>query len=164
MTGGQLYVKLELPEVVKWSESTREFWDEQDQLVRAEALDPSPERVSRRAAAQLLDAVARRVTVGDRAPIFVASPAGFDWSWIDDLLQAKLGQNAFGYAPLCVRSMSMGMHNRPWSETFSGSGFAPTRPDIPHHPLSDAIAEAKTFIDLLALRPQRAPWAAHGAS
>lgn len=101
MTGEQLYVRIDLPRSPRRSKSTRAFWAEQDPTVRAEALDPSPERVVRNVAAHLLESFARDAVAaagGERAPIFVASPAGFDCQWVDDLMQAELGRNVFGFA------------------------------------------------------------------
>jgi hypothetical protein len=119
-----------------WSKvngDTVAWWLAQNPVAYAEAWSLRISRSSRHDTAVALAAWVDKLAALDEV-VFVAWPAGFDWVWVSDLLQSEIGCNPFGYSPLCLGSFCDGYGR----ERLPQLGEA----KIPHHALSDAIAQA----------------------
>ena len=146
-TGDTFYARL-AHDPINWHPDTHEWWLSQDPAVYAEACAPGPDRLPQREVATRLEAWA---LAQHPNPIFVASPAVFDWQWVDTLMWRELGRNPFSYTGACVRSIEFGTRRGPWN-TPDRHRFD-IESTVPHHALHDAIAELATFITVANQRP-----------
>ena len=80
--------------------------------------------------------------------IFVANPVSFDMMWLTELFEVTKVKNPFHYQTLCLRSMKFGLRNQSaW--TYSRDNH---NPEVPHHALHDAKAQALDFIQMIGER------------
>lgn len=87
-------------------------------------------------------------------PVFVGLNAGFDWSFVNYYFHSYLGNNPFGFAPLDIKALYMGVAGTPWSRAKSSEmvktlGVEPTGD---HNALHDARFQAALFRSTLKLR------------
>lgn len=87
--------------------------------------------------------------------IFVANPVSFDHAWIIDMMRRAGVTNPFHYRTLCLRSMAFGAAGN--KSDWQDSHLRTHRPKHPHHPLSDAYAQAQDLITLLGRSAQLDP-------
>jgi hypothetical protein len=85
-------------------------------------------------------------------PVFVAYPAGFDFSYMYWYLLAFLGENPFSFAALDIKTYAMAMLKSPFRETIKRN--MPKRWFDPHAhthvALDDAIEQGALFCNMLA--------------
>lgn len=154
---GEFYVRIDRSAQLKaewyrpeWTtdNGTLTFWREQDASVRAEAWeDRTLSRAPAHVAAQMFrDWV---TSFGDNWEdrIFVANPATFDYSWLLSLFAEGKVDNPFHYRTLCLRSQAFGAQG---SKDWHNFKHRSHKPEVPHHPLSDAMAQALDFRDMVA--------------
>jgi hypothetical protein len=140
---GEFYIRLQ--SYGDWDPSTRQWWAEQDEFVRAEAYeDESLHRHHPDAAAEQFVEWVREIEPGDRRErVFVANPSTFDHQWINNWLWESGRHETFDYRTVCLRSMAFGQ-NRDWSAKVRNHDS-----EYPHHALYDARAQALDLIDLM---------------
>lgn len=85
-------------------------------------------------------------------PIFVGYPIAFDFSFVVYYLERFTGKNPFGFAAIDLRSLVMGLHQAPFSESSKSSWPARWVEDKPHThiALDDAIEQGFAFCNILA--------------
>lgn len=142
--------------------ATMEFWDqfpEQWVEARRDPVDP------KQAMEELVDWVAEMGKQAKRRynmekgpiPVFVAYPAGFDFSFVYYYLHRFLGESVFSFSALDIKSFAMGLLN---------SGFTEVKKERyprewdshnpnPHHALEDARHQADIFRRMLKWRKAR---------
>ena len=87
--------------------------------------------------------------------VFAANPVSFDWPWIDKLFITADIKNPFHYRTLCMRSMYFGLEpNITWGESRVSTGEFHTA-EMPHHALSDALAQAKDLVYMIGEKNRR---------
>lgn len=127
--------------------STLEFWREQDEHVRNEAwLDKDLPRFSNTIGAQMLSDFVTSFGESWEDRIFVANPATFDFAWTLRLWADAHVPDPFHYRTLCLRSQAFGANGSKNWHTFP---HRTNKPETPHHPLSDALAQMKDFADMV---------------
>ena len=87
-------------------------------------------------------------------PVFVGLNAGFDWSFVNYYLHSYLGKNPFGFAPLDIKALYMGVAGVPWSRAKSSEMVKTLRVEATgdHNALHDARFQAALFRSTLKLR------------
>lgn len=136
--------------------STLSWWLKQNDEAQAEAFREM--RLTRHSAGEVADVITDFVVRAQPAPtrrVFVANPVSFDKPWVDALFEEARGpfrpSNPFPHRTLCLRSMRFGLQ--------PGNEWGPERvnhnPAIPHHALSDAIAQAEDLVAMLTERESR---------
>jgi len=139
-------------------DSTLSWWLKQNDEAQAEAFrDVTLERMKPGDAADIITDFVVRNQPDPKRRVFVANPVSFDKPWVDtlfeevEMLDAYPARNPFPHRTLCLRSMRFGLQ--------AGNGWGPERvnhdPVIPHHALSDAIAQARDLIAMLTERESR---------
>jgi len=85
-------------------------------------------------------------------PVFVAYPAGFDFTFVYWYLQRFTGGSPFGFACLDVKSYAMAVMKRPFRESVKRN--MPRRWFDPHRhthvALDDAVEQGALFMNILA--------------
>ena len=88
---------------------------------------------------------------GANTPIFVGFNAPFDWAFVNYYFHLHDIENPFGFTALDIKALYMGHTGCTWGETRS-SRMPPSlrpQPSSKHHALSDAKAQAHTFLRIL---------------
>jgi len=144
-----LYVHLAYDEKMFSEDTIDNFWNNEDLVspeAKREAFDWSLRRVHPASAAVMIANF-----VLDKSPqsesFFAANPASFDFGWIDMLFASSGIKIPFSHRTLCLRSMAFGMNGG----EFGQKRGAEHAPQIPHHALYDADAQADQLIDMLNL-------------
>lgn len=90
-----------------------------------------------------------------RTPVFVGLNAAFDWSFINYYFHVYTGANPFGFAPLDLKALYMGVTGSAWHNAKSSQMKQLLRPSLiaDHDALNDARAQAELF--RLTLQRQR---------
>lgn len=85
-------------------------------------------------------------------PIFVARPAGFDFSFIKYYLDRFANENPFGYSVIDMRSYFMGMKGSLFMQTLKKDWPVHWHDDYPHThiALDDALEQGALFCNMLA--------------
>lgn len=134
--------------------STMSWWLRQNDEAQDEAFrDVTLERNDEEWTAAAITYYVNQVEPDFSQRVFVGNPVAFDKAWLDALYSKHpFTQNPFPHRCLCLRSMRFGL--RP------GNDWSPARPvhdpNIPHHALYDAWAQAQDLIDLLINRENAA--------
>lgn len=92
---------------------------------------------------------------GGRRPIMVASPAGFDWSFMHWYFVRYLGESPFGYSGLFdVKTALAVRFDRPVAKSGRKNVPAWLRSELPHthNALDDAKEQARIFCNLMDWR------------
>lgn len=123
--------------------STVEWWKEQGEQAYEEAWSWEKSRVHPLSVANLLKEWVNRIK-GDEPAFFAANPVSFDYPWVDLLFKQYGVESPFSTRTLCLRSMRYGMF---------GGEFGGERtnysPEVKHHALYDALAEAEDLIEMM---------------
>ena len=163
LADGSLYVRIdrtaELEHCTPWNAGagTAAWWAEQDQRVQDEAFaDTTLLRHDPLIAARMIAEYVEGLESCAEDRAFVANPVAFDKMWLTELFDETGVDDPFHYRSLCLRSMKYGLRPRSaW-----GSDRETHAPELPHHALSDAIAQAQDLVDMLAERDMPADVAA----
>lgn len=100
---------------------TMAFWRDHPAAWQATRVDPQPPETALREYLAWLEALERAAVPGRRLrPVFVAYPAGFDFSWVYWYLIRFVGRSPFSFAALDVKSYAMAALRT----TFRGSAKA----------------------------------------
>lgn len=90
----------------------------------------------------------------DATPVLAAFNAPFDWMFVNDYFHRYLGHNPFGHSALDIKAYYMGLKGVTWQET--SHRYVSQRycgnPELTHHALDDAIADAEILQAMLELR------------
>jgi hypothetical protein len=83
--------------------------------------------------------------------VFLAWPAGFDWSFVCHYFWKYTGGNPFGYSPLCLKAFGAGLVGKAEAMLSSREeSFFPDewviQPEFPHHALHDARAQGRMWL------------------
>lgn len=154
-----LYVRIrsELPpawydESLPCDSETMSFWREQDQFVKDEAyMDKDLPRFTMAYAGELLRNWV--MSFGDdwHGRVFVANPSSFDFMWIQRLWAESGVEDPFSYRTLCLRSAAFGKQlGQGKKVTWQDTSVRTHKPEFPHHPLYDALAQGLDLKELLA--------------
>jgi DNA polymerase III alpha subunit (gram-positive type) len=92
-------------------------------------------------------------------PVFVAYPAGFDFTFVYWYLHRFAGESPFSHSALDIRTLAMALLKAPYGE--SSKRHMPRRwfPDSPHthRALDDAIGQGQLFCNMLKELAGREP-------
>jgi len=126
---------------------TKKFWDDNPAAYK----ELTKDRVSpAQACKKFVDWVLK--VSGESSPVFVAYPAGFDFSWIYYYLQTYCDKNPFKYECLDMKSFGMALNSKntalfqnsrksKWPTEWSAGVVN----SLPHVALNDAIEQAVIF-------------------
>jgi len=91
-------------------------------------------------------------------PVFVASPASFDFSFVYYYLHRFLGESCFGFSALDVKSYAMALMGNSFTESKKSRYFEEWKTPLEHthNALEDAEAQADVFRRMLAWREKMA--------
>ena len=145
-----LYLHLAYNEEVFDEDTLENFWKDDEKVseeARKEAFDWSLSRLHPASAAVMISEFVSQYSA-QKDSIFVANPASFDHAWIDMLFASSGLKIPFSHRTLCLRSMQFGMVGGDYGGSRSENN---NKPDIPHHALYDALAQADDLIDMLNL-------------
>ncbi|EGR4179701.1 exonuclease domain-containing protein [Vibrio cholerae] len=80
-------------------------------------------------------------------PIFVGLNAAFDWSFVNYYFIKFFGVNPFGFAPLDIKAMYMGVFGCAWKETKASLMSKALNAQLQgnHNALTDAVFQAELF-------------------
>ncbi|SPA10262.1 conserved hypothetical protein [Cupriavidus taiwanensis] len=96
-------------------------------------------------------------------PVFVAFPAGFDFTWMFWYMMRFAGRSPFGWAALDVKTLGFALTGRPYRKTVKAAFPAGWMDPLPHThvALDDAMEQGALFCNMLAtLREREAELAA----
>jgi len=132
------------PETMRWWRSQPEAW-------AACRADPRPAEVVMPEYAQWLEHLPGR-------PVFVAYPAGFDFTFVYWYLHRFLGSSPFSHSALDVKSFAMALLGGKFRDTAKRSMPRRWFTDRPHThvALDDAIEQGEMFVRMLAEAKARA--------
>ncbi|SDD16727.1 hypothetical protein SAMN05216345_106284 [Cupriavidus sp. YR651] len=85
-------------------------------------------------------------------PVFVAFPAGFDFTWVFWYMMRFAGRSPFGWAALDIKTMGFALTGRPYRKSVKAA-FPPHWHDpLPHThvALDDAMEQGALFCNMLA--------------
>jgi hypothetical protein len=123
-----------------------EFWDKNPDAWTACRADP---RAPKEAMNEFVAWV--RATAGQRKPVFVAYPAGFDFLFVYWYLMAFAGESPFGFSALDIKSYAAAVLKTPYRETAKRT--MPTRwfpaSRHTHVALDDAIEQGELWMNIL---------------
>lgn len=125
------------------------FWEDEEKVsdqARNEAFNWALNRLHPASAAAILKEFVEKYSE-QKESFFAANPASFDHAWVDQLFSTWNVKTPFSHRTLCMRSMQYGIFGGEFGqkreETF--------KPDVPHHALYDADAQADHLIEMLGL-------------
>jgi hypothetical protein len=124
---------------------TMAWWGSQPAAWEACRIDPRP-------AALVMPAYAAWVDGLPGKPVFVAYPAGFDFTFVQWYLHRFAGRSPFGHAALDVKSLAMAVLGLKFHETAKHSMPRRWFDPLPHThvALDDAIEQGALFCNILA--------------
>lgn len=124
--------------------ATARFWDANSAAFAATRVDP------RDPAAAMADYIAWVKALPGK-PVFVAYPAGFDFTFVYWYLMRFAGESPFGFAALDVKTMAMTMLRTEFREAVKRAMPARWIPDRPHThvALDDALEQGEMFARML---------------
>lgn len=148
--GEQFYIELK-PDSELWVPNQRQFC-EQHNLTRKRLMHEGQE--ANKAITKFYDWTHHQMQITDKAPVFSAFNAGFDFGFIDlYLLKAGL-QNPYGVSPFDLKSATQGLSDTwDWRQTSKGNLPTALLPDgdFTHNALEDAIYQQKIHFALAGL-------------
>jgi DNA polymerase III epsilon subunit-like protein len=92
-----------------------------------------------------------RINKNQKAPVFTAFNAPFDWMFVNTYFYRYLGYNPFGYKALDIKACYMGLHKTRFDQTSHKDlcEYYKIGLDLTHHALEDALNEAEIFKAIL---------------
>ncbi|MGO4155614.1 exonuclease [Cupriavidus sp. YAF13] len=96
-------------------------------------------------------------------PVFVAFPAGFDFTWMFWYMMRFAGRSPFGWAALDIKTLGFALTGLPYRKTVKPALPAEWKDPLPHThvALDDALEQGALFCNMLtALRAREAALAA----
>ncbi|WP_454765303.1 exonuclease [Cupriavidus campinensis] len=96
-------------------------------------------------------------------PVFVAFPAGFDFTWMFWYMMRYAGRSPFGWAALDIKTLGFALTGRPYRKSVKAAFPAHWHDPLPHThvALDDALEQGALFCNMLAeLRTREATLAA----
>lgn len=131
---------------------TMAFWRDHPAAWEATRLDPRPPEAALREYVAWLTALEHEAVPGRRLrPVFVAYPAGFDFSFVHWYLVRYAGRSPFGFAALDVKSYAMAVLRTSFrgaaKSRFPREWFGPQRHT--HVALDDAREQGELFCRML---------------
>jgi hypothetical protein len=143
---GTFYRKLEPLPGASQDEGTMQWWSELPEAW-AEATSDSepPEKVMKDYVLWLEDLPGQ--------PVFVAYPAGFDWSMVYWYLMHFVGSSPFSFSSLDIKTLAMarlakGFHSVSKSN-MPLQWFEGAEPDLAHRAIDDALSQGTLFFNLV---------------
>jgi DNA polymerase III epsilon subunit-like protein len=133
------------PRTMDWWKDFPEAWE------KATANQQPPKRAMEDLVSFVKDCMSRSELPGPHQPVFVAQPAGFDFSFIYYYLHAYLGDCIFGHRALDMRSLACGLTGLDYMEASKRNypkGWKTTLPHT-HHALDDAMEQAEIFAKMM---------------
>ena len=102
------YVNLEFehPKVFRSNPETMDWWAQFPQQWEEHRANTVPILQGIRAFAEWAKTVSTK-------PIFVAWPAAADWQFVNYYMYKYLGENPFGYSPVCIKNFALGVLHKP---------------------------------------------------
>lgn len=157
---GQFYVNLSLLDGAKPDYDTMTWWKKQGGMyekTRTDLMDPA---IAMRALADWLKVMAMYVPSGTSVPsrpVFVAYPAGFDFTYVYYYCHRFLGECPFGFQSLDMKSFASGCLDMPFFGTAKST--MPLEWQSPlihdHYALNDALQQADMFRRMMKWRRER---------
>lgn len=124
---------------------TKKFWNENPEAYAATRVNPQDPALA------LTNYVAWVKSVGG-TPVFVAFPAGFDWTFMYFYLITFAGESPFGFSAFDIKTLAMIVLGSPYrhatKRNFPKRWFSPGKPHT-HVALDDAIEQGETFVRIL---------------
>lgn len=126
------------PDTMRWWERFPEAWE-------ACRREPEPP-------AAALPRYAKWVRGLRGRPVFVAYPAGFDFTFVYWYLLRFAGDNPFGHSALDIKTFAMAMLGKPYRDSVKANMPRRWLDDVPHThvALDDAIEQGRLFCNMLA--------------
>ena len=124
--------------------ATMEWWERQSEAWEACREDPRPPDLVMAEYAAWLDQLAGK-------PVFVAYPAGFDFTFVHWYLHRFAGRSPFSHSALDMKTLAMALLKRPFRETTKRHmprRWFPERRHT-HVALDDAIEQGLLFCSML---------------
>lgn len=136
---------------------TMDWWASHPEAWAAHRIDPCPPEVVMNDYVVWLEALTER---HQSKPIFVAWPAGFDFTFVYWYLIRFAGRSPFGHSALDLRSYAMGMLGRGYRKV--GKSSLPRAWRSPEHrhthvALDDAIEQGALFANMLKANRRSEP-------
>ncbi len=130
---------------------TMEWWKSQPEAWAACRVDPRPAEIVMPEYAAWIDALGGR-------PVFVAYPAGFDFTFVYWYLMRFAGRSPFSHAALDIKSFAAALLGTRFRETSKRSMPARWLSQRPHThvALDDALEQGEMFVQMLAEARARA--------
>ena len=135
----------ELPNCQPDPQTMKEFWDKHLKLynsIQKSAVDPT--KVMHR----FVEWAEDLGTFRNKKPIFIAYPAGYDFTWVYTYMMYFVGRSPFGFVALDFKSYAagkLGMSYRNVSKRTMPKSWFPARKHT-HIAVEDAIEQAEIFI------------------
>lgn len=85
-------------------------------------------------------------------PVFVAFPAGFDFTWVFWYMMRFAGRSPFGWAALDIKTLGFALTGRPYRKSVKAAFPAHWHDPLPHThvALDDALEQGALFCNMLA--------------
>ena len=85
-------------------------------------------------------------------PVFVAFPAGFDFTWMFWYMMRFAGRSPFGWAALDIKTLGFALTGRPYRKSVKAAFPAEWHDPLPHThvALDDALEQGALFCNMLA--------------
>ncbi len=134
---------------------TMAFWRDHPAAWEATRVDPQPPEPALGEYVAWLEALEREAVPGRRLrPVFVAYPAGFDFSWVYWYLIRFAGRSPFSFAALDIKSYAMATLRTSFRGStkarFPGEWLGPRRHS--HVALEDAREQGELFCRMVVAR------------
>ncbi len=131
------------PATMKWWESHREAWE-------ASRREPRPVREVMREYASWLKGLPGR-------PVFVAYPAGYDFTFVYWYLMRFAGESPFSFSALDIKTYAMALMGSEFRQAVKGNMPKDWFDRLPHThvALDDALEQGALFCNMLAANPKR---------
>jgi hypothetical protein len=85
-------------------------------------------------------------------PVFIAFPAGFDFTWVFWYMMRYAGRSPFGWAALDIKTLGFALTGRPYRKSVKPAFPAHWHDPLPHThiALDDALEQGALFCNMLA--------------